>query len=71
MTSYSSKEIIRILETEGFFFIRQKGSHARFGHKDGRKTTIPMNKKDFPIGTIKSISQQTQLNILALLASKL
>ncbi len=37
------REFIHILETQGFFVIRQKGSHVRVEHPDGRKTTIPVH----------------------------
>jgi predicted RNA binding protein YcfA (HicA-like mRNA interferase family) len=25
---------------DGFYFIRQKGSHQRYGHADGRRVTV-------------------------------
>ncbi len=31
----------RLLKTEGFLAIRQKGSHVFFRHPDGRTTTVP------------------------------
>jgi len=38
-----AKELISILEKEGFQLIRQKGSHLRLEHSDGKKTTIPVH----------------------------
>lgn len=37
----SSKELAKILEKLGFEQTRQRGSHIRFVHPDGRKTTVP------------------------------
>jgi len=38
-------ELIRALEKMGFHRIRRsRGSHQRFGHSDGRKTTVPVHK---------------------------
>jgi len=40
----------------GFQKIRQKGSHIRFAHPDGRKTTIPdHSNKDVPKGLLSKI----------------
>ena len=55
--------ILRILNKKGFFFIRQKGSHARF-RKIGKPTknvTIRMTKKEIPYGTFQSILLQSGL----------
>ena len=35
------KQLNKILNKLGFFFIRQNGSHMFFRHKDGRTTIIP------------------------------
>jgi predicted RNA binding protein YcfA (HicA-like mRNA interferase family) len=37
-------ELIRALERLGFLNTRRKGSHFRFVHPDGRRTTIPVHK---------------------------
>lgn len=37
----TAKELISIIKSLGFEFIRQKGSHMFFQHKDGRTTIIP------------------------------
>lgn len=44
MTDYpavSFRELIQKVKRLGFRKVRQKGSHIRFVHSDGRKTTIP------------------------------
>lgn len=37
----SGKELCKIVEKLGFIKIHQAGSHCRYAHEDGRKTTIP------------------------------
>jgi len=40
----------------GFAPVRQKGSHIRFVHPDGRKTTIPDHgNQDVPHGLLMTI----------------
>ena len=38
-----SKELERVAKKLGFKKTRQKGSHARWKHSDGRATTIPIH----------------------------
>lgn len=55
--------ILKVLKDKGFFFVRQKGSHARF-RKIGNHTrtvTVKMNYKEIPYGTFRSILLQTGL----------
>lgn len=35
--------LIILLQKQGFSVVRQKGSHVRLQHGDGRKTTIPVH----------------------------
>jgi predicted RNA binding protein YcfA (HicA-like mRNA interferase family) len=40
----------------GFELLRSKGSHHRFVHPDGRKTTVPVHKgRDIPSGLLRQI----------------
>ena len=41
MKPKSVKTVCKALKELGFEFVRQKGSHLRFAHPDGRKTTVP------------------------------
>lgn len=41
----SFRELIKMVKKIGFEPVRQKGSHIRFQHPDGRKTTIPDHGK--------------------------
>lgn len=40
-----AKELERVAKKLGFKKVRQKGSHARWKHPDGRATTIPVHGK--------------------------
>ena len=37
------REVIAILVALGFEEVRQRGSHKRFRHPDGRATTVPVH----------------------------
>ena len=59
MISYPSitfRELIKKVKKLGFVPVRQKGSHIRFVHQDGRKTTIPDHgSKNVPRGLLSKI----------------
>lgn len=57
-----SRELIKIIEADGWYLIATKGSHNQFKHdvKKGR-VTIPHPKKDLPQQTVKSILKQAGL----------
>ena len=40
------KELLRLLEKEGFIVKRIKGSHHFLKHNDGRQTVIPIHSKE-------------------------
>ncbi|MGI9027691.1 MAG: type II toxin-antitoxin system HicA family toxin [Candidatus Saccharimonadales bacterium] len=56
----SSKEIIKVLEKEGFAFVHQRGSHAKY-RKGSSTVIVPSSKKEIPFGTFKSIIRQSKL----------
>lgn len=43
LPSLTAKEIVKLVKGQGFEFISQKGSHAKYAHPDGRSTIIPMH----------------------------
>ena len=50
------RDLIKTVEKLGFRKVRQEGSHIRFVHPDGRKTTIPDHgHKDVPKGLLNKI----------------
>ena len=59
-----SKDLIKLLERDGWYIVNKVGSHYQLKHltKKGR-VTIPHPKKDLPIGTIKSILKQSQIEV--------
>ena len=56
-----SSDIIRVLQEHGFFFVSQKGSHAKYKNAAGRVAIVPHPKKELPIGTTRSIIRQSGL----------
>ena len=60
------KEIIKIIEKDGWFMVRQKGSHKQYKHptKIGL-VTISGHKSsdDIAPGTLNSILKQAQINL--------
>lgn len=61
--TYTAKELERMLLADGWYFVRQVGSHRQFRHAEKSGTvTIPAHKGDLPIGTAKSILRQAGLS---------
>ncbi|PAC86903.1 addiction module toxin, HicA family [Bacillus subtilis] len=58
----SSRELIKLIEKDGWFKDRAQGSHHQFKHPTKTGTvTIPHPKKDLPKRTVKSILEQAGL----------
>lgn len=61
---YSSRHVAKVLQSKGFIYISQRGSHVKFS-KFSKNTTltaiVPANKKEIPHGTFKSILRQSRL----------
>ena len=62
MKSYSSREVIRLLEADGWYLERVTGSHYYFKHpvKKGI-VTVKHPDRDIPIKTLRSIERQSGL----------
>ena len=60
---YSSREIIGMLEADGWQEVACVGSHHHFKHpkKPGR-VTVPHPKRSIPIGTAKNIFRQAGID---------
>jgi predicted RNA binding protein YcfA (HicA-like mRNA interferase family) len=58
----SSDEAVKLVQADGWYPVRQRGSHRQFKHprKQG-KVTIPMGYKDLPAGTRSNILSQAGL----------
>ena len=52
----TARELMRVLRKLGFVQTRSRGSHRRFEHPDGRKTTVPVHRgRDIPRGLLRQI----------------
>ena len=58
------REIIRLIEDDGWYLVRTRGSHRHFHHdkKPGTVTVAGKPSDDIPVGTLKNILKQAQLN---------
>ena len=55
-------ELIRALEKAGFRLIRQKGSHMRMKHRDGRVVTVPVHPgRDIGRGLLRKVLRDAEL----------
>lgn len=62
LSPISALKLLKILEKQGFMQIRQRGSHLRLVHTDGRKTVVPMHGGEHVgVGLLKKIIRDTQL----------
>ena len=52
-----ARDITRALRADGFRFVRQRGSHHRFFHPDGRRVTVAYTRMGdtFQIQTLQDI----------------
>ncbi len=58
----NSKELIKIVKADGWYFKNITGSHHHYLHPSKKgKVTIPHPKKDIPKGTANSILKQAGL----------
>ena len=57
------RQVIKLLEEDGWYLARTRGSHRHFKHptKQGIVTVAGKMSIDVPIGTLKSIWRQAQL----------
>ena len=61
--SMEVKELIKLIEKDGWFQVAQVGSHRQYKHKikSGRVTIVGKLSKDMPTGTLNSILKQAGL----------
>ncbi len=57
------KEVIKILENDGWYLSRTRGSHRQYKHskKSGTVTVSGKLSVEVPIGTLKQIWRQAQM----------
>ncbi|CUS05674.1 YcfA family protein (fragment) [Candidatus Promineifilum breve] len=64
-----SREVIDALRAAGFETVRQKGSHVRLRHPDGRVVTVPMHgSQDIGRGLLRKILRDADLTVEDLLS---
>lgn len=62
MKSYSSREVIKLIENDGWYEIRVTGSHHHFRHPTKKGlVTVKHPDRDIPPDTLKSIERQSGL----------
>jgi len=57
------RELIALIEADGWLQVRQKGSHRQFHHpsKSGTVTVAGKPSVDVPVGTLNSVLKQAGL----------
>ena len=59
-----ANELIKVLKNHGFKVVRQKGSHVRLRHADGRVTSVPIHSgQDIGKGLLRKILRDTELTL--------
>jgi predicted RNA binding protein YcfA (HicA-like mRNA interferase family) len=59
-----AREIIKLIERDGWFLVRQRGSHRQFKHKTKKGlVTVAAHKMsdEIAVGTLMSIYKQAQI----------
>ena len=68
MKSYSSREVIKILEADGWHLVSTRGSHHQFKHPDKKgRVTVKHPDKNIPLDTIKSIERQSGIKFVVII----
>ena len=56
-------EVVRVLQKAGFQSVRQRGSHVRLHHADGRVVTVPVHaQQDVGRGLLRKILRDADLS---------
>ncbi len=57
LRSATARQLVSVLQADGFQLQRQKGSHRHYRHPDGRRVTLSFHHSadTFRAGTLKSI----------------
>jgi predicted RNA binding protein YcfA (HicA-like mRNA interferase family) len=69
LPTLTGDKLIRALEKVGFKVDRQRGSHVRLKHEDGRVVTIPVHAgKSLGKGLLRKILRDASLTVEELIA---
>lgn len=53
LPSVKAKDFIKVIQKLGFYFDRQKGSHAIYKSIDGKRVVVPIHSgKDIKLGVV-------------------
>lgn len=64
MKVYSSREILQLLNNDGWIIKNQRGSHLQLIHpQKAGKVTVPHPRKELDPKTVKSILKQANLEM--------
>ncbi len=55
------RELVNLLESNGYIFARQSGSHAIFKKPGRRIIVVPIHSRDIPQGTLEGILKDAGL----------
>ena len=66
LKNIKSKEVVKILGKQGFKIKRQTGTHIIM-EKGSKIVVVPVHKDTIPIGTLKSIEKQAEINFREIL----
>ena len=60
LRSVTARQLAAAVQADGFVFRRQRGSHRRYGHVDGRRVTLTFHHASdtFPLPTLQSIIER-------------
>jgi predicted RNA binding protein YcfA (HicA-like mRNA interferase family) len=65
------QEVVSILNSLGFFEVRQRGSHKQFRHPDGRGTTVPFHEgRDIAPPLPRKIASDIGLTVEAFVSAR-
>ena len=65
------REVIQILQGLGFEQVRQRGSHVRLRHVDGRVTTVPVHGgRDISPALLRRIAKDVGLTVRELVSHR-
>jgi len=57
------KELIKILQKNGFLFVRQSGSHAIYKKTEDIMVVVPIHNRDIPKGTLNGIIKDAGIKL--------
>ena len=60
----TSKELIRLLKRNGWYKVKQEGSHLRLRKNGFNDIIIPVHNKDLPKGLLIKLLKQSNLNYI-------